>query len=199
MSKLVQLNQRYANNTGEEIIKGILAHARKPIATSKFGPNAEAFIKLLVKHAPDLPMVWIDVVFDNQAFRQNMQLLRKKYGLNVITVCAPISVVEKYQGICLPEYGCAEFTQFQQDIKVSPFEAFLQQYQPDYWFTDIRQGETTFRQSLEIFTGANSSVIKVAPYAGNTSSKEQSYVESNGEFVDVCKPDASRECGLHLI
>lgn len=198
MSKIEQLNQRYANDTGEDVIKGVLAHARNPIATSKFGPNAEAFIKQLVKFAPDLPIVWIDVVFDNQAFRQNMQLLRKKYSLNVITVCAPMSVVEKYQGTRLPEYGCAEFTQFQQDIKVNPFEAFLQQYQPDYWFTDIRQGESSDRQSLAMFSAKGESVIKVAPFALTTSYKRTQYTEHADRFNDVCKPNLNMECGLHL-
>lgn len=197
MVDICSLNDKYNNVAGEDIIRSILAEAKKPIATSKFGPNAESFIKLLSKLSPTLPIIWIDVVFDNQAFRENMHSLRQRYQLNVITLCASLDEINKYESGKIPPYDSPAFSVFQKTLKVQPFERFLAEYRPDYWLTDIRQNESDARRELNIFDLKGTGTVKVAPFARDTSLKHTQYRQATKHFNDVCKPSLNLECGLH--
>ena len=193
------LNDKYKNVAGEKIIRSVLADAKKPIATSKFGPNAESFVKLLSNISPKIPIVWIDVVFDNSAFRENMHLLRQRYQLNVITLCASLDEINKYEASNIPTYDSPTFGEFQKVVKVMPFERFLAEYRPDYWLTDIRQGESDARRELNVFDLKGAGTVKVAPFARDTSLKHSVYKQAATHFNDVCKPSLNLECGLHTL
>lgn len=191
------LNDKYKNVAGEEIIRSVLANAKKPIATSKFGPNAESFVKLLSNISPNIPIVWIDVVFDNEAFHENMKKLKCKYALNIVQVRAQPAVIEKYKRVSLPEKNQKEFCQLQQDLKVTPFKKYCEVYSPDFWIADIRQSETVFRSTIDKFSYVDR-LIKVAPFLNNESVKQDLGAGFDRTFNDVCKPEPHLECGLHL-
>lgn len=191
------LNDIYRNVAGEEIVRSIIANAKKPIATSKFGPNAEPFIKLLTQISPTLPIVWIDVVFDNLAFRENMYRLKRKYQINVIELRASSTIINKYRKSRLSQKGTQTFFQFQQNLKVEPFKEFCETYTPDFWMTDIRRDDTDYRNTIEKFSCVDGKLIKVAPFLNDESYKFNGRAEVNRQFNDICKPEPHMECGLH--
>jgi phosphoadenosine phosphosulfate reductase len=70
------------------------------------------------------------------------------------------------------------------------------------WFTNLRKGQTSFRDSIDIVSKSKDGMLKVSPFYHWLDSDLDTYLSERqlpNEFVyfDPTKVENNRECGLH--
>lgn len=91
---------------------------------------------------------------------------------------------------------------FTEQVKLEPFKRAMAEHQPDLWFTNLRKGQTAFRDSIDIVSQGADGVLKVSPFYNWSDEQLDAYNEENGipnefKYFDPTKVLGNRECGLH--
>ena len=78
----------------------------------------------------------------------------------------------------------------------------MKEHEPDVWFTNIRKGQTSFRDSIGILSYAADGTLKVSPFYNFSDEELDSYLEAHQlpnefKYFDPTKVLSNRECGLH--
>ena len=78
----------------------------------------------------------------------------------------------------------------------------MNEIKPDLWITNLRKGQTVFRDSLNILTKTESNLLKISPFYQWTDTKLDDYLKyhklnNEYDYFDPTKVDEKRECGLH--
>jgi phosphoadenosine phosphosulfate reductase len=86
---------------------------------------------------------------------------------------------------------------------LEPFSRAMKEHQPDVWFTNLRKGQTAFRNSIDIVSQSKDGILKVSPFYNWNDDELDGYllVENlPNEFIyfDPTKVEDNRECGLHI-
>ena len=92
---------------------------------------------------------------------------------------------------------------FTEQVKLEPFKRALEYHKPKIWFTNLRKGQTDYRDSLDIFSLTKEGILKVCPFYYWTDKDLDSYLDKNNlpnefNYVDPTKSVQNRECGLHF-
>jgi phosphoadenosine phosphosulfate reductase len=92
---------------------------------------------------------------------------------------------------------------FTEQVKLEPFSRAMKEHQPDVWFTNLRKGQTSFRNSIDIVSESKDGIIKVSPFYNWSDEALDRYLEAknlSNEFTyfDPTKVESNRECGLHI-
>ena len=92
---------------------------------------------------------------------------------------------------------------FTEQVKLEPFARAMKEHQPDVWFTNLRKGQTAFRNSIDIVSKSKDGIIKVSPFYNWTDKELDVYLEEKGlpnefTYFDPTKVESNRECGLHI-
>ena len=75
-------------------------------------------------------------------------------------------------------------------------------HEPDVWFTNLRKGQTAFRDSIDVVSQDVKGVVKVSPFYHYTDEALEAYLEEHNlpnefKYFDPTKVLGHRECGLH--
>ena len=102
----------------------------------------------------------------------------------------------------IPEVDTEMHGQFTEQVKLEPFQRAMAEHKPDVWFTNLRKGQTAFRDSLDIVTQGADGVLKVSPFFYWSDEELDSYLDDNSlpnehDYYDPTKVHGNRECGLH--
>jgi phosphoadenosine phosphosulfate reductase len=71
------------------------------------------------------------------------------------------------------------------------------------WFTNLRKGQTAFRNSIDIVSQTKDGILKVSPFYNWNDDELNGYLSVENlpnEFIyfDPTKVEDNRECGLHI-
>jgi len=102
----------------------------------------------------------------------------------------------------IPQIEDPQHKIFTEQVKLEPFTRAMQEHKPDVWFTNLRNGQTAFRDSINVVSLSKEGVLKVSPFYNYTDTQLDAYLEENelpNEFTyfDPTKVLENRECGLH--
>ena len=102
----------------------------------------------------------------------------------------------------LPSIDDPKHQLFTEQVKLEPFSRARKEHQPDVWFTNLRKGQTSFRDSIDIVSKSKDGMLKVSPFYHWSNSDLDTYLferQLPNEFVyfDPTKVESNRECGLH--
>ena len=91
---------------------------------------------------------------------------------------------------------------FSDQVKLEPFKRAMNEHQPDVWFTNLRKGQTAFRDSIDIVSIGKDGVLKVSPFYNWSNEALDKYLEENNipnefKYFDPTKVLENRECGIH--
>jgi phosphoadenosine phosphosulfate reductase len=92
--------------------------------------------------------------------------------------------------------------EFTSQVKLEPFKRAMSVHQPDVWFTNLRKGQTAFRDSISIVSQGEDGVLKVSPFYNHSDEELDLYLKENKipnehKYFDPTKVLGNRECGLH--
>ena len=102
----------------------------------------------------------------------------------------------------IPQVDDPKHKVFTEQVKLEPFKRAMAEHKPDVWFTNLRKGQTAFRDSIDIVSQAADGTLKVSPFYHYSDEELDAYLEENNlpnefKYFDPTKVLSNRECGLH--
>lgn len=201
---LAELNRRFAEADPEAIMAFAIGHARRPVVFTNFRPLAVAFLHIVTRVKPDIPVIWVDHGYNTPATYRFVALLERRLGLNLNVYTSQVTAARR-QAVSgdIPPLDTPEHDQFSREVKLEPFERALKEWAPDIWLNGIRRHQTEHRKTLDIFTTGAQGTVRVAPMFHLTELDVEEYIyendlPDNDDYFDPTKGEEHRECGLML-
>ena len=103
----------------------------------------------------------------------------------------------------IPQVEDPKHQLFTEQVKLEPFKRAMTEHSPDVWFTNLRKGQTAFRDSIGILSRSADGVLKVSPFYQYSDADLDQYIADHQlpnefNYFDPTKQLDTRECGLHL-
>ena len=121
--------------------------------TTSFGAQSAAFLHLVTRVAPKIPVLFIDTGYHFPETLAFSRQLTKQLDLNLKTYCPLLSPeqIEAQHGK-LWESGPEGLSQFHEIIRVEPLRRAFQELQPEIWLAGLRRSGSDHRQKQEILS-----------------------------------------------
>lgn len=187
----------------DKIVNWALKHAKNPVITTNFRPYEVAILHAVTCEQPTIPVVWCDTGYNIPETYRHVNVLKELLDLQVDTFVPQLSTAYRDVVMGIPNIDDPRHTLFTGQVKLEPFRRAMKKYQPDVWFTNLRQCQTVFRDNLNIFNLDSNGVVKVCPFYYWTDRELDRYLAEHNlpnehRYFDPTKVHAHRECGLHV-
>ena len=198
-----EVNKELAGKSPEEIVKWALSVAQKPVITTNFRPYEGAILDLVTKVKKDIEVIWCDTGYNTPQTYRHAEELIGKLGLNIQLYVPKQTVAHRNITLGLPTVDDPKHAEFTEQVKLEPFKRAMATHQPDVWFTNLRKGQTAFRDSIDVVSVSKDGIIKVSPFYNYSDEQLDDYLKKNNipnefKYFDPTKVESNRECGLHI-
>ncbi|MEC3905627.1 phosphoadenosine phosphosulfate reductase family protein [Tamlana sp. 2201CG12-4] len=201
-TQIEELNKSLEKATPAEIIKKALELSNKVVVTTNFRPYEAAILNAVNLVKTKIPVVWCDTGYNTPQTYKHAEQVIKDLDLNVFLYVPKQTSAHRDVVMGIPGVDAPEHALFTEQVKLEPFRRAMDEHKPKVWFTNLRQGQTAFRNSIGIFSLSKDGVLKVSPFYYWTDEKLDAYLEEYNlpnefKYFDPTKALANRECGLH--
>jgi len=197
-----ELNHSLKNSTPKQIVEWALSIAKKPVITTNFRPYEVAILHLCTEANKNLKVIWCDTGYNTSNTYKHAFEIIEKLGLNIQLYCPKQTSAYRDVKMGIPQVDTEEHKLFTEQVKLEPFQRAMKEHQPDVWFTNLRKGQTAFRDSIDIVSVSKTGLVKVSPFYHWSDEKLDAYLKkydlpNEFKYFDPTKVLANRECGLH--
>jgi phosphoadenosine phosphosulfate reductase len=201
-AKLQEINDSLRGKTPQEIVAWALEVAKKPLITTNFRPYEGSILHLTTSQKEDLKVVWCDTGYNTPNTYRHAEDLIEKLNLDIHLYVPKQTSSHRDIVMGIPQIEDPMHKVFTDQVKLEPFKRAMSEHQPDLWFTNLRKGQTAFRDSIDIVSQGADGVLKVSPFYDWSDEQLDAYNEDNGisnefKYFDPTKVLGNRECGLH--
>jgi len=198
-----ELNKEFQNQSPEQIVAWAIAYAKMPLVTTNFRPYEVAILHLCTQVKPDLKVIWCDTGYNTPQTYQHAEELIKSLNLNVKLYVPKQTAAHRDVVLGIPSIDDPKHKIFTDQVKLEPFMRAMSAHKPDVWFTNLRKGQTAFRDSIGVFSYSKDGILKVSPFYNFTDEQLDAYLEKYNlpnefKYYDPTKVLENRECGLHI-
>lgn len=199
---LKKYNTEFANKTPLEIISWVYSFANNPVVTTNFRPYEASILHATSTLLKDLKVIWCDTGYNTPNTYKHAAQLISTLKLNLNLYIPKQTTAYRDVTLGIPQIDHENHQLFTEQVKLEPFRRAMTEHKPDVWFTNLRKGQTTLRDSLDIFSFSKDGVLKVSPFYHWTDEQLDIYLEDYNlpnelNYFDPTKALANRECGLH--
>lgn len=196
-------NQNLRHEDPSTIISFVLRFATNPIITTSFGAYSAAIIHAVYKEQLGIKVLWCDTGYNTPKTYSHMDRLTNRFDLNIDVLTPKFTTAYLDYQYGRPKVGTAEHKEFSDLVKIEPIKKAIDNIQPDLWFTNIRSGQTQFRDGQDILSFSEQGILKVSPFYHFTNKDLFAYLTKHQlpvefDYHDPIKAEANRECGIHL-
>ena len=200
---LEKINKDLKDKSPLEIITWAISIASKPIVTTNFRPYEVAILNAVTTIKKDIQVIWCDTGYNTAETYKHAEELRVRLKLNILLYVPQQTVAHRNIVLGIPSIEDPKHQIFTDQVKLEPFSRAMKEHQPDVWFTNLRKGQTAFRDGIDIVSKSKDGILKVSPFYNFTDPQLDAYLlEKNlpNEFTyfDPTKVENNRECGLHI-
>lgn len=197
-----QINKGLKDKSPKEIISWAILNGVKPIVTTNFGPYSAAILHAVTRVKNDIKVIWIDTGYNTPNTYRYAESISVDLELNIKQYVPKQTSAHRDVVLGIPSIDSPKHKIFTDQVKLEPFKRAMKEHQPDVWFTNLRKGQTAFRDSIDIVSQDANGVIKVSPFYYWTDVELDQYLEENNlpnetKYFDPTKVLENRECGLH--
>lgn len=197
-----KLNIKLEKASPSEIIKEALTISEKAIVTTNFRPYEAAILFAVNTIKSDVSVVWCDTGYNTPQTYHHANQVIEKLKLNVHLYVPKQTAAHRDVIMGIPGVDDANHALFTEQVKLEPFKRAMEEHKPEVWFTNLRQGQTAFRNSIGIFSVSKDGVLKVSPFYYWSDADLDTYLEEHNlpnefKYFDPTKALENRECGLH--
>ena len=199
---LEQVNEQLKDKSPKEIISWAIAFGNNPVITTNFRPYEVAILKAVTEVKKDIKVIWCDTGYNtNQTYKHAEEII-EKLNLNIQLYTPKQTVAHRNVVLGVPSIEDPKHTIFTEQVKLEPFTRAMKEHQPDVWFTNLRKGQTAFRNSIDVVSVSKDGIIKVSPFYNFSDEALEAYLEKHNlpnefKYFDPTKVLGNRECGLH--
>ncbi len=200
---LEAVNAELKNKSPKEIIVWALLQANKAVVTTNFRPYEGAILHAVVSVKNSIDVIWCDTGYNTPQTYKHAEELIEKLQLNIQLYVPKQTVAHRNITLGLPTVDDPKHAVFTEQVKLEPFKRAMEEHKPDVWFTNLRKGQTAFRDSIDIVSRSKDGVLKVSPFYHWSDEKLDAYLEEHQlpnefKYFDPTKVESNRECGLHI-
>ena len=200
---LEKINKELENKSPREVVDWAISFANKPLITTNFRPYEVAILNAVTEVKKDIKVIWCDTGYNTLQTYKHAEEIIKKLRLDINLYTPKQTVAHRNAVLGVPTINNPKHTVFTEQVKLEPFARAMKEHQPDVWFTNLRKGQTVFRNSIDIVSLSKDGIIKVSPFYNWTDERLDAYLKEKGlpnEFIyfDPTKVESNRECGLHI-
>lgn len=197
-----QINTELATKTPIEIVQWALKTTQKPIVTTNFRPYEAAILHLVTTVAPKIKVIWCDTGYNTSSTYKHAEELIDTLGLNIQLYTPKQTAAHRDVVLGIPQIDDPKHQLFTEQVKLEPFKRAMSVNQPDLWFTNLRKGQTAFRNSIGVVSQNADGVLKVSPFYHFSDEELDQYLKDHSlpnefNYFDPTKQLDNRECGLH--
>ncbi|WP_282069078.1 phosphoadenosine phosphosulfate reductase family protein [Olleya namhaensis] len=199
---LDKINKDLEGKTPQEIVEWAINIADTPVVTTNFRPYEAAILKITSATKKDIKVIWCDTGYNTPNTYKHAEEVINILGLNVKLYVPKQTTAHRDVVLGVPSIEDPKHAVFTEQVKLEPFKRAMAEHKPDVWFTNLRKGQTAFRNSINIVSQDKNGVIKVSPFYNWTDKELDVYLEENNlpnefKYFDPTKQLENRECGLH--
>lgn len=200
---LETVNAELKNKSPKEIIVWALLQANKAVVTTNFRPYEGAILHAVSSVKNSIDVIWCDTGYNTPQTYKHAEELIEKLQLNIQLYVPKQTVAHRNITLGLPTVDDPKHAVFTEQVKLEPFKRAMEEHKPDVWFTNLRKGQTAFRDSIDIVSRSKDGVLKVSPFYHWSDEKLDAYLEEHQlpnefKYFDPTKVESNRECGLHI-
>ena len=197
-----KINQELEGKTPKEIISWALENSNNPVVTTNFRPYESAILFATTQVQKDIKVIWCDTGYNTPNTYRHAKELIEMLDMNMHIYVPRLSSGYRDVVLGIPEVDTDAHDEFTQQVKLEPFQRAMKEHKPDLWFTNLRKGQTAFRDSIDVISIAKDGVLKVSPFYNWSDAELDKYLEANKltnefKYFDPTKVLSNRECGLH--
>ena len=202
ISELNEQNKVLDGKPPRDIIYWALSIAKKPIISTNFGPFSASLLHAVTNQSPKINVVWIDTGYNtSQTYKYALGLI-KQLKLNINIYVPKESVAYRNITLGIPSFKDPKHAIFTEQVKLEPFRRAINILKPDIWFTNIRKGQTAFRDNLNVLSLSKNGILKVSPFYNYSDDDLKEYLKihqlpNETRYYDPTKQISNRECGIH--
>ena len=201
-NKIDELNELYKEAKPSEIIKKAIALNKEAVVTTNFRPYEAAILHAVNAVETNIPVIWCDTGYNTPQTYIHANQVIDDLQLNVFLYVPKQTSAHRNVVMGIPSVDAPEHALFTEQVKLEPFKRAMSEHKPKVWFTNLRQGQTAFRNSIGIFSLSKDGILKVSPFYYWSDEKLDTYLEKNNlpnefKYFDPTKALENRECGLH--
>ncbi len=199
---LENINIELRGYSPAKIIEWAVKIAEKPLVTTNFRPYEVAILHACTQVQRNLKVIWCDTGYNTPNTYKHANELIEILGLNVHLYVPKQTVAHRNVTIGIPQIEDPQHKVFTDQVKLEPFNRAMSEHKPDVWFTNLRKGQTAFRNSIDIVSQSQEGLLKVSPFYHWTDEQLDAYLEEHNlpnefNYFDPTKVLENRECGLH--
>ena len=197
-----ELNNTLKDYSPVQIVEWALKQKGKPVITTNFRPYEVAILNLVTKVDPSIKVIWCDTGYNTPKTYRHADQLINDLNLNIDIYVPQQSVGYRDVTLGIPEVDTPDHKIFSDQVKLEPFQRAMKEHNPDIWFTNLRKGQTAFRDSIDILSIGGDGVSKVSPFYHYSDEDLDVYLKEHDlpnefDYYDPTKALANRECGIH--
>ena len=197
-----ELNALFKEASPSDIIKKAFELNKEAVVTTNFRPYEAAILYAVNSVEARIPVVWCDTGYNTSQTYRHANKLIEDLKLNVFLYVPKQTAAHRDVVMGIPSVDTPEHALFTEQVKLEPFKRAMEAHKPKVWFTNLRQGQTAFRDSIGIFSVSKDGVLKVSPFYFWTDADLDTYLIDNNlpnefKYFDPTKALENRECGLH--
>jgi len=200
---LEQINKELKDKSPKEIITWAISISENPIVTTNFRPYEVAILQAVSEVQKNIKVIWCDTGYNTPQTYKHAEEIIKKLQLNVKLYVPKQTVAHRNIVLGVPSIEDPKHAVFTQQVKLEPFARAMQEHKPDVWFTNLRKGQTAFRDGIDIVSKSKDGIVKVSPFYNWTDTDLDAYLAklnlpNEFTYFDPTKVENNRECGLHI-
>ncbi|MCF6213986.1 MAG: phosphoadenosine phosphosulfate reductase family protein [Flavobacteriaceae bacterium] len=198
-----ELNNEFQNKSPQQITAWAISNAKNPLVTTNFRPYEVAILHLCTQIKPDLKVIWCDTGYNTPQTYNHAEDLIESLKLNIHLYVPQQTTAHRDVVLGIPDVGDSRHELFTSQVKLEPFKRAMSEHKPDVWFTNLRKGQTVFRDSIGVLSYSKEGILKVSPFYNYTDEQLDDYLKEYNlpnefKYYDPTKVLANRECGLHI-
>lgn len=199
---LNKYNAEFESKSPFEIISWVLSFANNPIVTTNFRPYEATILHAVSSVLKDTVIIWCDTGYNTPKTYKHAEATIKKLSLNIKLYTPKQTTAHRNVVLGIPQVDDPKHQLFTEQVKLEPFKRAMEEHNPDVWFTNIRKGQTVYRDNLGIFSFSKEGLLKVSPFYHWSDKQLDNYLEdyklpNEFNYFDPTKVIGNRECGLH--
>lgn len=200
--QLKELNAQLKGIPPVEIISWALQYAKNAVITTNFRPYEVAILHAVSDVKSDIPVIWCDTGYNTPNTYKHAEDLISRLNLNIKLYVPKQTSSHRDVVMGIPGIDDPNHALFTEQVKLEPFRRAMEEFKPDVWFTNLRNGQTALRDTLDILSLSKDGVLKVSPFYHWTDVQLDAYLKNlnlpnEHKYFDPTKVLENRECGLH--
>jgi phosphoadenosine phosphosulfate reductase len=197
-----EINETLGDKTPAEIISWALAQSEKAVVTTNFRPYEGAILHACTQVKSSIDVIWCDTGYNTPNTYTHAETLIAQLSLNIDLYVPKQTSAHRDIVLGIPDVNDEKHQLFTEQVKLEPFRRAMEFHKPTIWFTNLRKGQTAFRDSIDIVSQGKDGVLKVSPFYHWSDEKLDSYLEAHQipnefKYFDPTKVLENRQCGLH--